>query len=103
MSQNLIDERPFEPLKIDPARWDPDGAGRRFISINDALMERYREAGEIRKGLAGSETRKGEEYKSKRGRLYEIEAEIEALQRKWDTIKSIFFVKTAELKHLGIG
>jgi hypothetical protein len=100
MSQNLVEERPFEPLNMDPARWDPDGAGRRFLAINNALMERYRKAGEARKGLAGSETRKGEDYKTKRGDLYILESEIEALQRKYETLKSMFFVKTAELKHL---
>ena len=100
MSQNLIEERPFEPLNIDIARWDTDGVGRRFLSINNALMSRYQESGGLRKALAGTATRKGEEYITKRGKLYEIEAEIEALQRKYETLRSLFFVKTAELKHL---
>lgn len=97
---SMMEEQPFEPLNLDPARWDPNGAGRRFVLINDALMVRYKLVGELRRSGAGTAERKSDDYKNRRGQQYEVEAEIDALQRKYDTLKTLFFVKTAELKHL---
>lgn len=92
-------EGPFDELTIDPVRYSPDDVSRRFVAVNNALMDRYRLAGVIRKALAGNTTRKGDDYKDKRGNLYQIESEIEALQRKYDTIRTLIYMKTTEIKH----
>ena len=93
-------EGPFDPLNIDPARYDPDAVGRRFVAITNSLLDRYKKAGNLRAANAGSETRKGDEYKQRRSTLYDIEAEIEALQKKYDTLRTLIYMRTTEIKHL---
>lgn len=97
------EEGPFDPLTIDPVRYSPDDVSRRFVAITNALMDRYRQAGEYRKALVGNTARKGDDYTSKRGPLYQIEAEIEALQKKYDTLRTLIFMKTTEIRHFMSG
>ncbi len=95
---NVI-EHPHATLSIDPVRYDPNEISRRLIAVTNALMERFKDAGNLRADLAGETVRKGDEYKAKRGGLYRVEAEIESLSKKYDALRTIIYMKTTEIKH----
>ncbi len=94
-------EDPWEQLEIKPAQWTPEMLQERMLKITNGLTNLYRQQGEHQKTISemGGKKAGGQSYTITRGNLYIIEAKIEALKIKHDTLRSVNSSKNAELQH----
>ena len=93
-------EDPFEYLEVDPVRWDPIGTQSRLERCTNALCDLYRQLGEINTKIANLKgVRSGDEYHGLRAQAIPLEKQIEALEKKWETLKNRSYVKNQEYNH----
>ena len=94
-------EDPYEPLTYDGARYSPDEWNKRLVKISNALIDRTRIVGHNQSVICKLGTRSGDGYKDTRSDQYLLEAELDALKFKFDTVKTITYQKSNEMRHLG--
>jgi hypothetical protein len=96
--QAALFEDPMELLEVDPIRWDPDGTQSRMERITNALLDLFRQQGELQAKITNLGVRSGDDYKNARSTLYTVESKIAQFEKKFDTLKNRSYTKRQEWK-----
>lgn len=91
---------PFQPLAVDPARYDPDEAYRIYLLVVNAVSHFLGHALQNKRELIRIASKKHPEYDAINAERYDIEYQIEALKGKKDALEQLFYTKSAEMRHL---
>jgi hypothetical protein len=94
--QAKLIEDPQELLEVDPVRWDPLGTQSRMEKIANALLDLFRQQGDLQARISTLGVRSGDDYKGARSDLYVIEAKISAFEKKYDALKNRCYTKSRE-------
>ena len=101
MSNNSFIQDPFQPLRIDIARYNPEEIFKTFMTISNAIGYYLNLSLANKRKLIELGSRKAEGYNETNTERYEIEFKLESLKDKKNTIQQLFYLKGAEMKYIG--
>lgn len=88
-------EDPYEPLESDPLRWDPITTQVRMERIANTLGLLWERMGELEK-IKGNSDRKGQAYREAQDEVHALDAKIDTMKKRWETLKNRCYVKADE-------
>lgn len=91
---------PFQPLTVDPARYDPDGAYRIYLLVINAISHLLGQSLQNKRELIRIGSKKHPEYDAINSERYDLEFQLQALEDKKDALEQLFKTKGAEMKYL---
>lgn len=84
-----------ELLEVDPLRWDPLTTQSRMEKISNALSILWTRLGEL-EVIKGNADRKSQEYRDAQNEVHVVEAKIDTLKKRWETLKNRCYIKADE-------